>query len=490
MDSPRETFMRETDAFTWRMEDDPGLRSTIVAVAWLAAPPAWGTLVDRLDRATRAVPSFRQVVVEPPARLATPRWTVAPGFDLGWHLRRVEAPAPHDAAAVADLARTAATTAFDPARPLWEFTLVEGLAGGRAALLMKVHHALTDGVGGIELAPLLFDLDATAAPPAAPPEPAPPAPPAERVGTAGLVRESVAHQSGRALRLAGRVATAVPGAVRTARHPLRSVGDAVAVAGSIGRTVAPVTRTLSPVMTGRSLGRHLDLLTIPLADLRAAARAAQGTVNDALLVGVTGGLARYHERLGAPVTELRVTMPVSIRRPDDPAGGNRITLQRFTVPVGVGATVDRLRAVGARCRAARSERSLAHTDTIAGVLNLLPAGLLGGMLKHVDVLASNVPAFPRPVYLAGAEVVGLCAWGPTTGAALNATLLSYRGTCAVGVNLDTAAVPDPGPLVDCLAEGFAELAALAGRRRPSARVGRPLAAGRVPGPPRRRRAGT
>src|SRR5271167_4482130 len=88
-------FMRETDAFSWYMERDPTLRATIVAVAFLDRSPDWDTLVDRLERATRLVPISRQRPVEPPGRLATPRWTLDPDFDLSWHLRRVGSPPPH-----------------------------------------------------------------------------------------------------------------------------------------------------------------------------------------------------------------------------------------------------------------------------------------------------------------------------------------------------------------------------------------------------------
>ncbi|HEX6419400.1 MAG TPA: wax ester/triacylglycerol synthase domain-containing protein [Acidimicrobiales bacterium] len=476
--------MRESDALTWRMEADPVLRSTIVSVAWLDGAPDWDRLLERLDRATRSASSFRMVVVEPPARLATPRWVPAPAFDLSWHLRRVDAPEPRTAATVVDMARTAAMTAFDPARPLWEFTVVGNLVGGRAALVMKVHHALTDGVGGMELAPLLFDMDAAAGSIDAMPADRAGEPSGERVGGLGLVRESLAHQAGRVLRTARNAAAAAPAAaVRAARHPAGAAGDVIATAASIGRTVAPVTTALSPVMTARSLGRRLDMMTVPLAGLKAAA-AGRGTVNAAYLTAVTGGLARYHEAHGAPVGELRVTLPISIRTPDDPIGGNRITLQRFRLPAGTGRTAERLSAVGRRAEAVRRERSLPHTDAIAGGLNVLPAGVVGEILKHVDFVASNVPAFPWPVHLAGARVAALHAWGPTIGAALNVTLVSYAGTCWVGLNTDTAAVADPETLAACLADGFEEVLALGGDHDP---VVRPLAEGRFPGEPAKQR---
>src|SRR5690606_17044756 len=149
----------ETDAFTLRMERDPLLRSTITAVTVFDRAPDWDRLVERVDRATRLVPAFRARLVGTPLSLAPPRWELDDDFDLTWHLRRVNAPEPHTVETVVERARIAGMTAFDPARPLWEFTLVGGLQGGQAALLMKVHHALTDGVGGIDLAAHVVDGD-------------------------------------------------------------------------------------------------------------------------------------------------------------------------------------------------------------------------------------------------------------------------------------------------------------------------------------------
>ena len=140
-----------------------------------------------------------------------------------------------------------------------------------------------------------------------------------------------------------------------------------------------------------------------------------------------------------------------------------------------------------RCRSAREERSLPYTDAIAASLNLLPPGVVGSMLKHADFVASDVPGFGFPVYLAGARVERYVAFGPTTGSSMNLTLLSYAGTCCVGVNIDTAAVPDPEMLARCLKEGFEEVLLLGGphepvrlplldertRRGPRARTARP-----------------
>ena len=152
--------MRQNDAFTWYMESDPELRSTVVGVAWLDTVPPWEDLVQRLERATRQIPSFRQRPVEVPGHLATPRWTTDAHFDIAWHLRRVDAPTPHGRDEVLRLAALAAMSGFDHTRPLWEFTLVEGLERGGAAIIMKMHHSLADGIGGVQLALALFDAEA------------------------------------------------------------------------------------------------------------------------------------------------------------------------------------------------------------------------------------------------------------------------------------------------------------------------------------------
>ena len=459
-----DVFMRDSDAFSWYMERDPVLRSTVVAVAWLDGSPDWDRLVAKVEDATRQIPMFRQRVLEPPARLATPRWTVDDDFDLSWHLRRMDSAVPHTADTVLEFARRAAMTAFDRSRPLWEFTLIERLEDDGAALVMKVHHSLTDGIGGMQLALLLFDAERDAASPGTRPD----APAGEQIGSMELVGQSVTRDWTRMAAFAGeRVHRAVPDMLRTARHPLTSVSGAMSTARSIARMVAPVRTTLSPIMQGRGLRRRLDIVEVELADLKAAAAAAGGSINDGFMAAVTGGLRRYHEGHGAEVDALRVTLPISIRTPDDPLGGNRITLMRFVVPVGDPDPAARIPEIDRRCRAARDEPSVSFTNGVAGALNLLPRAVVAGMLKHVDFVASDVPGFGFPVYLAGARMDRYVAFGPTIGAAVNLTLLSYDGTCYVGINMDTAAVPDHDVFIGCMREGFDEVLALGGDHRPA-----------------------
>jgi diacylglycerol O-acyltransferase len=449
--------MRASDEFTWHMERDPALRSTIVVVIWLDRPPGWDVLTARIDRMTRLIPSLRQHVVESPFRLTPPRWTYDPHFDLGWHLRRVTASQPRTAEAVMEMARRTAMAAFDRARPLWELTLIEGIKGGGAVLLLKLHHSLSDGVGGIQLLTALCDIER---------EPGdlgemPPAPAGEMLGLPAMVAGAASSAAGRTARTVRHGAgAAVPAMLRSMRHPIAHVGGAAAMVRSVYRTAAPILDTKSPVMRDRAMTRTLATMEVPVEVLKKAARAAGATLNDVYLTAVTGGLRRYHERHGATVDSLRVTVPVNIRASGDVSWGNRITLQRVTVPVGEPDPAARMREVHRVIDGVRKEPSLPVTNAIAGALNMLPASYVGGVLKHIDFLASDVPGLSIPVYLAGSKITHFFAFGPTIGSAFNSTLVSYLGTCHIGINIDTAAVPDPEVLLDSLAESFAEIESL------------------------------
>jgi hypothetical protein len=213
------------------------------------------------------------------------------------------------------------------------------------------------------------------------------------------------------------------------------------------------------------------MVTVQLDDLRRAASSVGGSLNDAFLAALTGGLRLYHERHGATVDDLRVTLPISVRREGDPQGGNRITLERFTVPVAPADPAERIRLIGGLCRLARDDPAVPLSDAIAGGLNLLPSGVVASMLKHIDFVASDVPGVGVPLFLAGARVSGYFVFGPTTGSALNATLLSYDGSCCVGLTMDAAAIPDGDVLSDCVRLGFEEVLELGGDH---VRADRPL----------------
>lgn len=449
-------FMEPTDAWIWYLEQDPLLRFTVTAVTVLDRAPDWDRLVDRFEKATRVAPHFRDRVVSTPFRLAPPRWVTDQGFDLGYHLRRMRAPEPGTLDPVLELARTTAMAGLDRSRPLWEATLVEGVDGDGAALVIKAHHSLTDGVGGMQLALVVFDLD-----PDADPTDWPDAPVPEAVTPTDLAWQATVHHATRAAALGARtVGAALPTLGRLAREPVATTRGWLRSGGSIARMVRPVGATLSPVMADRGLSWRFRVLDVPFDELRGAAKATGTTLNDAFLAGITGGMRRYHEQLGHPVAELRASMPISTRKDGDPVGGNRVAIVRYPVPVDIADPRARLHALHEAAARARNEPAVPHTGAILEVVSPVTPLAVRAMAVHMDFGASNVPGPAFPVHLAGAEVLRFYPFGPTGGSAVNITLLSYRGTCCIGVNMDTAAITDGDRFLACLADGFAEVLAV------------------------------
>jgi WS/DGAT/MGAT family acyltransferase len=457
--------MNASDALLWNIEQDPCLRTTIVAISLLDRSPDWKRFGQRMTEACELVPRLRQRVVTPPLRLGPPHWEMDERFDISYHLRRVVAPAPGDIRAVLDIAGPIAMSVFDRDRPLWEFTLVEGLTEGRAALIQKVHHSFTDGVGGVKLAQLMLDDKRNPARRRTKVHTV--SPPPSNLLTS--VAESLAADVRGAAATSTRVVESLPGlATRAVTHPVGLLTSTARTVQSIGKLLAPVTRPLSPVMTHRGLARRLDVFDIPIESMLRAAHGADSSLNDAFLASVAGGMRLYHGRHGARVGSLRVTMPINLRRSGDPAGGNRFTPARFPLPVATSDPAERMRQLGALSRGWRNEPALPLTDVVAGVLNRLPVyattTIFGSMLKAIDFVATNVPGLQHRAYLAGAEVVREYAFAPPSGSAFSVALLSHVDQCCIGVNTDTLAVPDPEVLTACLREGFDEVLAVGSRR--------------------------
>jgi WS/DGAT/MGAT family acyltransferase len=350
---------------------------------------------------------------------------------------------------------------FDRARPLWTATLIEGLDDGGAAVLCKFHHGLTDGVGGVQIAMHLFDLSAeprsvdSVEAGTGEPEVHGRGPLSDYVDVLrydlGLVRQAVTGAAGATPKLL----------FNAIRNPLQAVADAGELAASVYRTMRPVAETGSPLMKQRTLVRKLGVHEVSLPRLKKAAHNGGGALNDAFVAGIAGGLRRYHEKHNVSVGDLHLTMPISVRTDDDDEGGNHITLARFDVPVGMADPAERIAETRARTTKVRNEKSTPYIQIIAGAMNLMPRWYIGSVLRKVDFLASDVPGIPVPVYLAGAKVKVQYAFGPTIGSAVNVTLLTYVDTCALGIDVDTGAIPDFDEFYECLVAGFDEVLALA-----------------------------
>jgi len=461
--------MSDSDALMWTIEKDAMLRSTITAVALLDRAPDRERVHRLFDRGSRIVPRLRQRVRANPLSIAPPRWEVDPHFDLDYHIRTVRAPGGGTLRDVLDLAQPIAMAGFDRARPLWEATVVEGLEGDRAALVLKVHHAVTDGVGSIKLALIMFELERDGA---SAHEDLPDEPEAVVLNQAQRWLDAILHEQRRTLGIVRRSASssvtgaALRAAGDLARDPLGTAARVRDLAESVARLAAPATAPLSPLMTGRSLSVHFDTVTSSLADAKAAAHAAGCTLSDVFMAATAAGFARYHEELGAPTPALRVTMPINVRgAATEDLAGNAFVPARFPIPLDEPDPVARMQVLHELVAGQRGEPSLGLVEPLAGLLRRLPTsvstGLFGAMLKGVDLVVSNVPGAPIPLYTAGSLVESLFAFGPMTGAAANLTLLSYEDRIGVGVNVDPAAVTEPERLIAAFRDGWDEVLALA-----------------------------
>lgn len=455
--------MSDSDALMWNIEKDPLLRSTITMVMTLDCTPDRDRFTRRMERASRLVPRLRQRVLHHPLSIAPPRWEVDPNFDLQYHLRWMRAAGDGTMREVFQIAEPIAMQGFDRARPLWEFTVVEGLTDGGAALIVKVHHSVTDGVGGVKLQMAMLDAERDPSP--APedlelPEAPRPLALSERQRWLDATSYEAARQFGTARDTAGSALAAVR---RLAVDPVGVGTDALRTAASVTNMLKPATEPLSPLMSGRSLSVRFDTIRVPLGGLKQASKVVSGRLNDGFVAGVTGGFRRYHQHHGFDdVTSLRMAMPVNVRTAATASSvGNHFVPARFLVPIGIDDPIARMNAIRELVAHQRVEPALAMSEPLAGILNRLPTtavtGIFGSMLKGVDFITSNVPGVPVPVYLGGARMESQVALGPMSGSAANVVLVSYLEDLNIGINTDPVAVPDPEVLVECLRDSFDEV---------------------------------
>jgi hypothetical protein len=233
-------------------------------------------------------------------------------------------------------------------------------------------------------------------------------------------------------------------------------------ARSVGRQVAVTDHARSPLWTERTLRRRLDVLRVPLDDVRRAAKGLGGSVNDLFVAAVAGGAGDYHRARGHDVDELRMAMPISTRDGKAPAG-NAFAPSRTLVSTVADPRL-RFEQIRERLTATKSEPALRLVQSVAGLTNLLPTSVLvraaRQQVETVDFTTSNVRGAPFDLFIAGARIEANYPLGPVAGTAFNATLLSVAGSLDIGVHTDAGAVDDPAALRDAIASSFDELLAL------------------------------
>ena len=407
----------------------------------LDCEPDWERLLAAHQWGSRLLPRFRQRVVDPPLHVGLPAWAADPDFDLAYHVRRVRAPDPGGFDQVLDLAEQVAMTPFDRARSPWEAVLVEGLESGRAAYFLKPHHSLTDGQGGVQMLSLLHSRKREPSPEKPMPDPPPP----KYATPLSMLAEQAAGLAHSAPRAAGAAAS------RAARLAGGALLRAGAVAGeglrlgrSLARVLAPPPARPSPLLRGRSLSWRFGTLEVPFDELKLAARAADGSLNDAFIAALLGGFRRYHEHHNSELNDLPLAMPISLHRGDHPMGGNRFAGARFAAPAGEPDPAERIRLIHDFVLTARAEPALDALRLLAPAINRLPTPLVTcwcrAQTTKLDLQASNIAGIPYTVYMAGARIERLFPFGPLPGCAVMAALVSHDGTCCIGVNCDPAAV--------------------------------------------------
>jgi diacylglycerol O-acyltransferase len=448
MESTLQERLGAFDAVMWNVEANPYLRSVIVAMIVLDAPPDEEVARERIERMTLAVPKLRQRVVGNPVSLVAPRWEVDPNFDLDFHFQQVKAPRKEKTLRPAlRVAENMAGQDFDRHRPLWKIMIVTGLADDKAAIIVKIHHGITDGVGGMMMAASLFDITR---------EPnrelgeKPEAPEGKVLSIAERLNEGIVYDARQVATNAKNATVGLAGlAAKVARNPKGFAGDAKEFAASAQRMLAPANEPLSPVMTERSLSAHFDFVEADFATLRKAAKSNGVTINTAFMTIVSGALRRYHDRHNGVVPALRVNMPVNLRTPDDDdaaVGGNRWVPARFPVPIEETDPAQRMKQLNPLLRQAATEPALVVSEPVYRLLVRLPTAaatsISAGMMLGTDFAATNVPGPPIKIYAAGAEVVQILPFAPRGGAAVNIAFMSYAGKAIMTVNIDTAAIPD------------------------------------------------
>jgi len=456
-DMPRfDDRMSDAEALMWRAEKDPFLTSTFANITILDRAPNFDAFVARMDRASRIIPRLRQRVHPAPASLGPPRWVTDTEFNIAHHVRRMAVPAPGTMRQLLDLATLLVADAFDRTRPLWQFTVIDGLEGGKSAIIQKLHHTITDGQGGVALSMQFLDLERDANPPP-PLDPSMFSEPEPSTSSASDLLNSSFQD----------VMRAPLGALRQVRELLQDPTQLPVLGTQAAATVRGLLNELnsvdparSPLWTQRSLQRQTETLRAPYRTMMDASRALGGKLNTAFLTAAADAAGSYHRKLGVPVESLRTSMAISTRNED--SGANAFTLVRMLVPTSDMPITERFAAINELVNSAREGSKNAQLDTLATASSLLPTSVLTRIARTqsqtVDFATSNVRGAGIPLYISGALVLENYPLGPLGGVAFNLTMLSYNGSLDMGLNVDSEAVAYPVLLKQCIEQSMQQLA--------------------------------
>jgi diacylglycerol O-acyltransferase / wax synthase len=431
--------LSDQDAIMWREGVDRTIMTIVTNIALLGRSPDRQRFFDVVATAVQQTPRLRSVVRAPRWGEILPRWEADSAFALCNHLHWTICPDNGSERGLLDLAARISAHAFSPELPMWSVTLVEGLAGDRAAVIIKRHHAILDGLGLARLLNRIVD-SSKSEESLRPSEVGEEAKGSERTAKVG---ESSAFPEG-----PGRfnqVTTIATNLYRSAR------------------LLAPAPKYLSSVMQPRSRRRQFAMVTYSLEPLRKMARATGSTLNDVFIAAVAGSIQEYHASHNGVDPKVRLSLPVATPAESrSESAGNQYSLVRIVVPLNVRTPRDRISCCRNLVQDARNRLPSGPGAALgSGILSRLPsqvsAAVFGAVLKGVDVSTTNVICSKKRLKFFDIDIERYFTFAETCGAAFAVALYSYAENANFGITIDTSAVPDADNLISLFEKSLEEI---------------------------------
>lgn len=448
----REPVLSELDALMWRTDRHPEGAWSGVVIHILDTTPDWDRVHAAHEWFVRVVPRFTQRVVDPALPVGPPMWEDDPSFDLDFHLRRMTLPAPGTQRQLLELAQTIGLTPLDRTRSPWEAYLVDGLEGGRSAYIVHAHHVFMDGLA-------LARLHESVMSPTRDDEPVdlPPAKSPERRGSLGVTVQQITRQ------IMGTPKMVLESAITLAKAAGNPRGAANYLS-SVARVAGPPPKNPSQILRGGSQRQwRYGTMECRFTDLRAAAKATGGTLNDVYVCALLGGLRRYCAAFGEDLQDVPISMPVAMRGSDDAVGGNDFAAAYFLVPSGIADPAERIRAMHERVEHVRSEPALGLLGAITPLLNRTPSGVAAAILGSIGgavLTTSSWPGITVDRYVGGARFDRMFVFAPLPGTVLTSAMCTHCGVCCIAMNVDGEVFEDLDLLWECMQAGLDEILAL------------------------------
>jgi WS/DGAT/MGAT family acyltransferase len=445
------------------LERDRSAHMHVGMVAVFEGPaPAYRDLVQAVEARLDEVPRYRQRLAFVPFGQGRPVWVDEADLDLEHHIRHTALPAPGGEEQLKRLAARLFAQRLDHDKPLWELWFVEGLPDGRFALVAKTHHAMIDGISGVDIANVILSKDPE---PRVPPAP-PPWRPRRAPSTAKLLRDAVSYQVTHPFSIArDALREGTP-----AREMIKMILGGLPELAKIAATQAPRSSLNQPI----GPHRRFEMVKLDLGAVKRVRAALGGTVNDVILAVVAGSLRALLDSRGEPPEDLRVMIPVSVRTSEQRGKlGNQVTAIFCSLPVSEPDPVKRLEAVSKATRSLKDSRQAVGAIALTRLGEFMPptiaaqAGRLQSMMSRVfNLVVTNVPGPQHPLYLLGRRMLASYPCLPlATQTTVGIALLSYDGSIGVGLLGDADKARDLPVLAHAVPAALEELVGRAETRQ-------------------------